>query len=545
MGMTSAENANRGSSSSSKSSVGGGKASNPASKTGSTSSASKSSVGGGKASNPSSKTGTNSTSKASVGGGKSSNPASKTSTASVSRTNSSSSRSSVGGGKASNPSTKTNPGIGPAQNALNSLGNAMKGFTDSVNNALGDAKKSLTDTANASVTKLAKDFTEVKGFTNVVGAGKGWTEVQNADGTISRREGTRAWRNNNPGNIEYGPFAKSMGAIGTDGRFAVFSTPQAGAKAKESLLFGTKAYEGKTINGAISKYAPSFENDTKGYISKVAKAAGVSPDTKMSDLTPAQRSAMMSEMARVEGFKEGKEFRKMDASDSMMTVNTAGKYESKKSTEVGFAETAVNSGAFGDALSAIGSILGGGLASISPTSTAQAGESVNQKKSLSTSEVASISPVSGQSISATSTAKDAPENRPRLGLGKLGQDIEKKDAAQVIKGVAGAIRDPIGFVLSSIEDGWNQNGGLAGLKADLAGGPGLSGLFSGEAKTGPGGSYLDRTVPTRRGNTVDSSGGEQQVAAIDPNATTVTPVTPTKREPFWWSTLVVDKSKLA
>ena len=34
-----------------------------------------------------------------------------------------------------------------------------------------------------------------------------------------RVEGSRSWRNNNPGNLKYYPFTKENGAIGTDGTF--------------------------------------------------------------------------------------------------------------------------------------------------------------------------------------------------------------------------------------------------------------------------------------------------------------------------------------
>src|SRR4051812_2872829 len=40
------------------------------------------------------------------------------------------------------------------------------------------------------------------------------------DGSIEvRKNGSRAWRNNNPGNIEASSRANSEGAIGSDGRF--------------------------------------------------------------------------------------------------------------------------------------------------------------------------------------------------------------------------------------------------------------------------------------------------------------------------------------
>ncbi len=53
--------------------------------------------------------------------------------------------------------------------------------------------------------------------------------------------GSRSWRNNNPGNIEYGPFARSMGATGTDGRFAKFPSYEAGRRRKRSCSSSRRA----------------------------------------------------------------------------------------------------------------------------------------------------------------------------------------------------------------------------------------------------------------------------------------------------------------
>ena len=142
---------------------------------------------------------------------------------------------------------------------------------------------------------------------SVVEAGAGYTVVTNDEGQTVRREGTRAWRNNNPGNIEAGRFADSMGAIGSDGRFAVFPTYEAGREAKKALLFESSSYRDRTITSAINRYAPPSENNTNRYIRAVADAIGVSPGTRLSSLSDAQRETMLDAMERVEGFKEGRE----------------------------------------------------------------------------------------------------------------------------------------------------------------------------------------------------------------------------------------------
>jgi hypothetical protein len=138
----------------------------------------------------------------------------------------------------------------------------------------------------------------------VAAAGKGWTDLATPAG-VDHRVGTRAWRNNNPGNIEYGPFAQKYGAVGTDGRFAVFPSVEAGRKAQEALLFDSPSYKNLTVGQAISRYAPPSENDSGAYAGRVAQAAGVGLDTRLSTMGPEQRKAMLDAMAGVEGFKPG------------------------------------------------------------------------------------------------------------------------------------------------------------------------------------------------------------------------------------------------
>lgn len=140
---------------------------------------------------------------------------------------------------------------------------------------------------------------------DVVDAGAGYTVVRTSDGSTERRTGTRAWRNNNPGNIEYGAFAKSQGAVGSDGRFAVFPSYEAGRQAKAALIFESPSYRDKTIMQAIARYAPSFENNTQAYANAVARAAGVSVGTPMNQLSASQREAVLDAMERVEGFRPG------------------------------------------------------------------------------------------------------------------------------------------------------------------------------------------------------------------------------------------------
>ena len=97
----------------------------------------------------------------------------------------------------------------------------------------------------------------------------------------------RGIRNNNPGNIEYGKFARSLGAYKSDGRFAKFRTPEQGIAALTALQ---QKYESKygltTVRERIARWAPAHENNVDAYANAVARAMGISPDTPFSMSDP-------------------------------------------------------------------------------------------------------------------------------------------------------------------------------------------------------------------------------------------------------------------
>lgn len=130
-------------------------------------------------------------------------------------------------------------------------------------------------------------------------------KIDNGDGTSQVREGgSRAWRNNNPGNLRFGDFAKRKGAIGADAQgFAIFKDRASGESAQRDLLKGT--YGDNSISQMMERYAPRSENDTDGYIKMVAKATGLSPDARISDMNEEQFSSLVAAMQKKEGWKEG------------------------------------------------------------------------------------------------------------------------------------------------------------------------------------------------------------------------------------------------
>jgi len=92
----------------------------------------------------------------------------------------------------------------------------------------------------------------------------------------------RGIRNCNPGNIEYGPFTKSMGATGSDGRFAIFPTMVDGVRALACLLivYYDKPLANRidTVREIINRWAPSSENDSAAYVAAVCNLCQIGPD---------------------------------------------------------------------------------------------------------------------------------------------------------------------------------------------------------------------------------------------------------------------------
>ena len=123
--------------------------------------------------------------------------------------------------------------------------------------------------------------------------------------------GSRNWRDNNPGNVEAGSFADSQGAIGSDGRFAIFPDAETGMRALQNLL-GSDTYQGLTIEEAMERYAPPSENDTAGYTSFIAENVGVDASTAMSDLTPDQLASFAAAIETFEGGQPGTTYEATD-----------------------------------------------------------------------------------------------------------------------------------------------------------------------------------------------------------------------------------------
>jgi len=93
---------------------------------------------------------------------------------------------------------------------------------------------------------------------------------------------TRGIRNHNPGNIEAGPPWQGLDSPSSDGRFARFKSPTWGIRAIARTLITYQDKHGiRTARGAVSRWAPSTENDTDAYVNHVAKRIAVAPDDEI------------------------------------------------------------------------------------------------------------------------------------------------------------------------------------------------------------------------------------------------------------------------
>lgn len=103
--------------------------------------------------------------------------------------------------------------------------------------------------------------------------------------------GSRSYRNNNPGNLKFTTYTKSLGAIGKDNlNFCKFADYKSGFSAlcrfvQDASNNQLKSYHDCTIKTFFLSYAPSYDmNDPLAYAMAVAEKVGVKIDTRLSDI---------------------------------------------------------------------------------------------------------------------------------------------------------------------------------------------------------------------------------------------------------------------
>lgn len=125
-----------------------------------------------------------------------------------------------------------------------------------------------------------------------------------SDGTFQvRKGGSRAWRNNNPGNIRPGYL---QGEIGKAGGFAIFSSEAAGQSGIVENL-GRPQYAGSTVFEAVSTWAPRRNgNNTAAYQADVQRLTGIDGSTQLSTLNQDQLQSVANAIRTEEGWIPGK-----------------------------------------------------------------------------------------------------------------------------------------------------------------------------------------------------------------------------------------------
>lgn len=109
---------------------------------------------------------------------------------------------------------------------------------------------------------------------------------------------------NNPGSLRPSSIKEVNDlAIGTvqapSGEFLHFANAEHGFEALEIVL--RKVYWNSSIRDCISRYAPSFENNTDGYVAKIVSKMGISPNTLVKNCNIKK---LMKTISEIEGFKQ-------------------------------------------------------------------------------------------------------------------------------------------------------------------------------------------------------------------------------------------------
>jgi hypothetical protein len=109
-------------------------------------------------------------------------------------------------------------------------------------------------------------------------------------------------RNNNPLNLK----ATGNRRRDKDGFAQYFDPDEGWGAARNQLSLYHTRDKLDTLQGIISKWAPSSENNTKAYIDQVSKSMGVGPNDKLNLSDPSVMAKLSAYMARHEGYPDWK-----------------------------------------------------------------------------------------------------------------------------------------------------------------------------------------------------------------------------------------------
>lgn len=115
--------------------------------------------------------------------------------------------------------------------------------------------------------------------------------------------GSRAWRNQNPGNMVIGKVSLRNNVIGKAGGFAVFPDYETGHKALIDLLINE--YGSWNLIQLMNKYAPPKSNNTKKYIAFIKKKTGINELTPLKDYPKDAFTKLWRAIEQMEGWRKG------------------------------------------------------------------------------------------------------------------------------------------------------------------------------------------------------------------------------------------------
>ena len=122
---------------------------------------------------------------------------------------------------------------------------------------------------------------------------------------IIRSGGTKAWRNNNPGNMVHikNGFAVRHGAIGKAKGMAIFPDEAIGRKALVDLLRSVN-YNNLQIKALTEKYD---KDNAKSYLEMLLSISKLDQNKRVKDLTSTEFNRLREAIERIEGWTIGRE----------------------------------------------------------------------------------------------------------------------------------------------------------------------------------------------------------------------------------------------
>ncbi len=130
------------------------------------------------------------------------------------------------------------------------------------------------------------------------------------DGRTYALTGEHPNRDQNPRNIKAGDFANRHGAIGQDGKFAIFPTNEQAYQASMALMSSMAGngkewpgYPAGSLANIVRQWSPASDNNkTEDMINDIMTMTGLDRRAKFESLTPSQKDAFVHAYARREGY---------------------------------------------------------------------------------------------------------------------------------------------------------------------------------------------------------------------------------------------------